>query len=179
MGKRISEYPEITTVTGDELLLVAYQGKNHSIKLSTITANAGGIDAIITDIQNQLDTNKAAIQGLTNVVNTVSLNLNNTIGRVDTVSSEVTELTSRLDTLIANLNLDGADITSIMGSIISLTQNLNLLQTQLAADEVQSANILSLIDSINLEITDIKSQLQSGGIGNPVDQSIVFDEAQW
>ncbi len=122
MGKKISQYPELTTLTGNELTILAYRGNNYTTKLSTLIALATGTENSFAQIEAQVNINKLAIQSLNDTISNIAVNLNNTMGQVNTAVSTVNSMSSSVSQILSKMTTDEAQIAQLVSDVTRINQ---------------------------------------------------------
>ena len=128
MGKKISQFEELTTLDGSELTILAYRGKNYTTKLGTIIALAIGTQSSFGQIEAQVNINKLAIQALNNTVSNVTVNLNNTMGQVSVAINNTNNLTATVNDLLTKIASDEATIAQLVSGLAALNQTVHSLE---------------------------------------------------
>lgn len=141
-GLKISQIPEVTKLTGNEMIPCEYGGTNSKF-------NASKLANYITENLDPYDPDGKIAQ-LENKVNNIS-------GDVNNLETNITNLGSDLDGLESKVNKIAT------GDVEDITNELNKLKTRVSTNETNISSNTTDINEANTEITNIKNSKGAAG----------------
>lgn len=131
MGKRLSEYPVLLNLSGNEFTPLVFQGKNYITKLSTLIGLAVGTNNSFGELESQVNINKLAIQSMNDTISNLAVNSNNTMGQVTTLAQEY-------NSLMTKVTSDAAQIAQMLTEISNIQlEEAGEIQTSLVFDQAE------------------------------------------
>ena len=189
-GLKISQIPEITKLTGNEMIpceLSGTNGKFNASKLANyITENLDPYDpdGKISQLENKVNTINGDINNLETNITNLSSDLDGLESKVtqntNNISSNTSKITSNTNSIsdlndsIGNLDQrvtkntnDIANIKIATGDVENITNELNKLKTRVSTNETNISSNTADINEANTEITNIKnSKGVAGGLAS-------------